>query len=299
MNRFLTTPLSTLSLVGGVYFFTMNSTVYFFGGIGDRFGYKRMIALSCFFAYICLLASAFASKLYQIFIFQGCLLGLSTGISIPLYMTLPSQWFLRLRGVATGIALAGAGIGGGIESLIVRPINAILIYSSGCAVLWTAAWLMMVERRPPGYKDIKRRWLPREIGPAFYGIALSGFFDIFGYLERRPSVDPKSILVVIPLVVMNISGGIGRVIAGRLADRLGPVNMFFTSFFLGGLAQIFVWTFARSYAAVIVFSVINGLVGCWFMGLLSVVCAQLFDPDDLATITGFMALANSPGVLCL
>jgi MFS family permease len=81
-----------------------------------------MIALSCFLGYLCLLASAFATKLYQIFLFQGCLLGLSLGISMPLYMALPSQWFLRRRGLATGIAVAGSGLGGGIESLVVRPL---------------------------------------------------------------------------------------------------------------------------------------------------------------------------------
>jgi MFS family permease len=81
-----------------------------------------MIALSCSLGYLCLLASAFATKLYQIFLFQGCLLGLSVGISMPLYMALPSQWFLRRRGLATGIAVSGAGIGGGIESLVVRPL---------------------------------------------------------------------------------------------------------------------------------------------------------------------------------
>lgn len=86
-----------------------------------------------------------------------------------------------------------------------------------------------------------------------------------------------------------------QIIAGRLADRFGAINMFFTSFFLGGLSQIFIWTFAHSYGSVIAFSVIYGLMGCWFMGLLPVVCAQLFGLDDLATITGFMVLANSPG----
>ncbi|KAJ7241673.1 major facilitator superfamily domain-containing protein [Mycena haematopus] len=274
-----------------------------------------MIALSGLLSYMCLLASAFATRLYQVFLFQGCLLGFSMGISMPLYMALPSQWFLHRRGLATGIAVAGSGIGGGIVSLIVRFLlsklgyrNTIIIYSSACAVLWTAAWFMMAERRPPGHKDIRKRWLPHNIGPVFYSIALSMFFGIFGYLSpyyfittyvksQVPTLDPTSILVVLPLVVMNMSGGAGRIIAGRFADRFGPINMFFTSFFLGGLFQIFIWTFAHSYATVIVFSVMYGFVGCWFLGLLPVVCAQLFGLNDLATITGFMILTNSPGQL--
>ncbi|KAJ7178158.1 major facilitator superfamily domain-containing protein [Mycena filopes] len=317
-NEFSDVSLSTLSLVGGLFSFSMNCTAYLFGGIGDRYGYKKMIALSCVLAYLCLIASAFATKLYQVFLFQGCLLGFSLGISMPLYMALPSQWFLKQRGLATGIAVAGSGIGGGIECLFVRPLlsglgyrNTVLIYANMCAVLWVAAWFMMAERRAPGYADIEKRWLPRNIGPEFYSIALSVFIGIFGYLspyyfittyvkDEVPTLDPKSILVVVPLVVMNMSGGIGRIIAGRLADRFGPINMFFATFFLGGLSQMFIWTFAtaaHSYAAVIVFSVVYGLVGCWFLGLLPVVCAQLFGLNDLATITGFMVLANSVGQL--
>ncbi|KAJ7908486.1 major facilitator superfamily domain-containing protein [Mycena leptocephala] len=314
-NELAGTSLSTLSLVGGVFSFCLNGASYFFGGMGERYGYKKMIALSGLLGYLCLLASAFVTQLYQIFLFQGCLLGISLGISMPLYMALPSQWFLRHRGLATGIATSGSGIGGGIGSLIVRPLlsnlgykKTMLIYSTMYAVFSIIAWFMMAERRAPGYTGIKKRWLPRKIGPEFYSITLTVFIGIFGFLspyyfittyvkDQIPSLNPKSLLVVAPLVVMNISGGIGRIIAGRMADRFGPINMFFMSFFVGGLSQMLIWTFAHSYGAVIAFSVIYGLFGCWFLGLLPVVCAQIFGVDDLATITGFMVLANSPGQL--
>jgi MFS family permease len=84
------------------------------------------------------------------------------------------------------------------------------------------------------------------------------------------------------------------VVSGLIADRIGPVNAFFTSFFLGSLLQMIGWTFARSYTGIIVFSVLNGLIGCWFLGLLPVVCAELFGIEGLSTITGFMILMNSP-----
>ncbi|KAJ7653923.1 major facilitator superfamily domain-containing protein [Mycena polygramma] len=331
-NKFPGTSLSTLSLIGGLFSSCMNFAAYLFGGIGERYGYKvplhiklaqclrlissqRMIALSGILGYLCFLASAFATKVYQVFLFQGCLLGLSLGIAMPLYMALPSQWFNRRRGLGTGIAIAGSGLGGGVVSLIVRFLlssvgyrNTMLIYSNACAVLWIAAWFMMAERRAPGYENIQKCWLPHTRGPVFYSLTLSVFFGVFGYLSPYffvssfvkdvvPGLDPKSILVVIPLVVMNISGGVGRILAGRMADQFGSINMFFASFFFGGLSQIFIWTFARSYAAVIVFSVLYGLVGCWALGLLPVVCAQLFGLNDLATITGFMVLANAPGQL--
>lgn len=46
-----------------------------------------------------------------------------------------------------------------------------------------------------------------------------------------------------------------------------------------------------------VYSVLNGLVGCWFISLIPVVCAELFGMEGLSTITGFMILMNAPGQL--
>lgn len=60
-----------------------------------------------------------------------------------------------------------------------------------------------------------------------------------------------------------------------------------------------IWTFAKSYAVILVFSILYGLIGCWFLSLLPVVCARIFGMEGLASITGVMVLANSPGiVLC-
>ncbi|PBK86442.1 MFS general substrate transporter [Armillaria gallica] len=232
------TSLSILSLAGGVQNILMNGTAYLSGGLGDRYGYKKLFILSSILTYLCLLASAFSTKLYLVFLFQGIFLGFSHGLGMPLYMSLPSQWFLEKRGVATGLAVSGSGICGGVSSLIVRKLlstvgfrKTMLIYSSMHAVIWITALCWLKE----------------------------------------------------------------RILAGRLADYFGPINIFFSSFFFGGLFQLLIWTFAKTYASIIVFSILNGLVGCWFLSLLPVVCAELFGVQGLSTITGSMVLANSPG----
>ncbi|KAF5346416.1 hypothetical protein D9758_012748 [Tetrapyrgos nigripes] len=232
-NMFPESKLSVLSTIGGSMNFTMNASSYFFGGMGDRFGYKKMIGISCFLAYACLLASAFSTKMYHVFLFQGGLLGLSQGIALPLYVSLPSQWFDKRRGLATGIAVSGAGIGAGIESLIVRPLlvnlglrRTMIIYSSMHALVWTIAWFLIKERIPRGRRantnQTKKRWLPKKVTGSFYSVALSMFFGIFGYLspyyfsstytrQMAPNIDPSSLLISIPLVLMTFSLGFGRV----------------------------------------------------------------------------------------
>lgn len=106
---------------------------------------------------------------------------------------------------------------------------------------------------------------------------------IFGYLIpyfflttyttlNCPELDPNSISPAVPLVLANFFsssrrslaaaplltilfvGGCGRIFAGILADRFGPVNMLFLSFFLGGLFQITLWPYAHTYASINVFA---------------------------------------------
>lgn len=47
---------------------------------------------------------------------------LTPGLAVPLFLSLPSQWFWKHRGLASGITMGGAGLGGGISVLIVRRL---------------------------------------------------------------------------------------------------------------------------------------------------------------------------------
>lgn len=115
----------------------------------------------------------------------------------------------------------------------------------------------------------------------FYSLSISIAIAIFGYLTpfyfitsftraTVPSIPANSILLALPLVIMNFAGGLGRITAGFLADRLGPVNCLFLSFFLGGLFQLVIWTFATSFGSIFVFSALYGFVGASFLSLLPV-----------------------------
>lgn len=113
-----------------------------------------------------------------------------------------------------------------------------LIYSGIMAALWTIALFCLKERHRPGYRTEKKRWLPQNVDGAFYSVALSVFVGLFGYLASSlapfscrlsdfkqspfyfittytkqfvPSLDPKSLLVALPLILMNFCAGFGRV----------------------------------------------------------------------------------------
>lgn len=179
-----------------------------------------MIAIGSACTFVTLIISAFAShSLSALFIFQGFLLGLSQGISMPLILSFPAQWFYKKRGMATGLAASGktsqaarevqarrrfhlltlvlssgSGIGGGIASLIMRALlpkigyrNTMLVYAglNGCS--WLGAWFLLKSRLPPlaaGQRRVPKHWLPRGLwtSSTWWSWILCVFVGIFGYL---------------------------------------------------------------------------------------------------------------------
>ena len=182
---------------------------------------QRMIVLGCVLTFVSVLGASFSTKLYQIFLCQGVFQGISQGISMPMYMALPSQWFLRRRALATGVAVSGAGIGGAIGSLIMRPLyvvlhpqrtselcspffffriaklgyrHALLIYACVNAFFTAIACMLLKVRPPPWQRTAKKRWLPRKVDGRFWSIFLGIMIAQFGYLVSTPSALPPCLL---------------------------------------------------------------------------------------------------------
>lgn len=111
-------------------------------------------------------------------------------------MSMPSQYFLRRRGLATGLSTCGAGIGGALSSLVMRGVLPVLgyrntllvsailfhrgikpsvgeganrrcyqVYLGINTVVWVFAWFLLQERLPPlkvgQTSRVSRNWLPK------------------------------------------------------------------------------------------------------------------------------------------
>lgn len=205
---------ATINTVQGLANFSATSIAFIAGRLGDRYGYKRMIAskssrpprmytsrtdqctVGSILSFLSLIASSFSTSLVELFLFQGAALGLSGGLSFPLVISLPSQWFQRRRGLATGIAISGSGIGGAALAAIVRAMlprvgyrNVYLILAFVHGLLFIVAWFLLEVRERPlrdGKVKVPRDWLPSGVwrDVAFYAISLSVLLSIFGYLVR-------------------------------------------------------------------------------------------------------------------
>ncbi|KDE05180.1 hypothetical protein MVLG_04422 [Microbotryum lychnidis-dioicae p1A1 Lamole] len=319
-NHYPNLSLATLNGVMGVAAFLMNAFAFISGRLGDKFGYRPIIAIGSILYIIALVASALSvDRLPLLFLFLGVGVGISVGCTFPLVCALPSQWFLKRRGFASGIAVSGTGLGGAMASLIMRSLlpklgfkKMLLVYAGINAFTTASAFTLLRTREPlrlPGQPRVTKNWLPKGVwrDGTFYSFIACVFVGIFGYLVPYAFLVTYTVKVVpnlgtglkpaAPLIVANAASGIGRICAGLVADRAGPVNMLFASWFFGGLLQVLFWPRATSFDAIIAFSALYGFTGAWFVSLLPMAAAQLFGMEGLSTIVGFIILVNAPGQL--
>ncbi|SCV67804.1 BQ2448_5415 [Microbotryum intermedium] len=349
-NHYPHLSLATLNGVMGIAAFLMNGFAFISGRLGDKFGYRPIIAIGSVLYIIALVASALSvDRLPLLFLFLGVGVGIAVGCTFPLVCALPSQWFLKRRGFASGIAVSGTGLGGAMASLIMRSLlprlvslnserllcvedmsltsagrnvrlltipqgfkKMLLVYAGINAFTTAAAFPLLRTCEPPrlpGQPRAAKNWLPKGVWKdgTFYSFIACVFVGIFGYLVPYAFLVTYTVKIVpnlgtglkpaAPLIVANAASGIGRICAGLVADRAGPVNMLFASWFFGGLLQLLFWPRATSFDAIMVFSALYGFTGAWFVSLLPMAAAQLFGMEGLSTIVGFMILVNAPGQL--
>ncbi len=106
------------------------------GWLLDRYGPRRMMPLGALILGLALAASSQINALWQLYLTFGVMaaLGVSMLQSVPNTVVI-SNWFVRNRGTAIGLALSGSGLG----QLVLTPLTQWLIVNYG----WRAAYLAL------------------------------------------------------------------------------------------------------------------------------------------------------------
>ncbi|KAG0373163.1 hypothetical protein BGX24_012053 [Mortierella sp. AD032] len=125
--------VGTLNVVG------MDLTGPITGQFADHFGYRISALVGALIMGASLVATSFSTKVWQLYIFQGILYGLGASLAFFPSLSLPSQWFKKRRGFATGIVVAGGGFGG----LIMSPVTTALFTKIGYR--WTVRTMAIVH----------------------------------------------------------------------------------------------------------------------------------------------------------
>ncbi|KAG0346907.1 hypothetical protein BG005_000460 [Podila minutissima] len=304
---------SAVSWIGTLSFGFMYICGSVFSLFGARIGYRKMICTGSFFVGGGLVAASFATEIWQLYLSQGILYGLGAAMANPCILAAPAQWFVRRRGMASGIAISGSGVGGLIFSLLVEKMNAAIGYRWCLRVLGIVVFCSMMtagtfirQFNVPGKKAVivSMADLQTMRQPAFIIMVSGVLLTSFGYftpLNLLPSYAVDHNLSKAQGAMLNsfLNGAsfFGRFAGGVFGDRFGLVNLTLCCVAASALTTLVIWMFATSLPVLLVYVILYGLMGGGFISLLAPVLAEQFGVSNLTILVGVTFGVNGLGSL--
>lgn len=293
------------------------------GRLSDKFGPRVVLITSGAFLGLGYLLMSQVGSILQLYLFYGIVVGTGMTGDVPVLATV-ARWFVKRRGVVTGITKAGAGLG-----MVIIPLLAgWLISSSG----WRNAYIVigiislvgivpaaLFLKRDPGQIgelpdgvteleavdaniDTRQFSLGEAMGTRqFWIFAAIWFILIFCtqivMVHIAPHVIELGISPTIAAIILSVIGGTSilvRLVTGGISDRLGNKSVFImaVSFLIASL----VWVqFARETWMFYLFATLYGVAHGANYTLLSPTLAELFGLRSLGVILGVITFSGNIG----
>lgn len=298
------------------------------GRLNDRFG-PRIILTGCsLFLGLGYLLMSQISAIWQLYLFYGVIVAMGTsGGYVPLASTV-ARWFVKRRGLMTGITVSGIGIG----TMIMPPVANWLISSYGwrtcyiiIGILVSVLIILAAQflRRDPGQIG-QVPYDEEEVDTSHLNLADGGFslreairlrqfwmlcamllcFGVSVQVIMVHIVPHATDLAISPASAANILaiiGGVsvtGRIIMGSVGDRIGSKPAITICFIMMLVALL--WLLAtKELWMFYLFAVIFGFAYGGWAALLSLIVAELFGLSSLGVILGavisVMAVGEAAG----
>ncbi|MFC1976888.1 MFS transporter [Chloroflexota bacterium] len=295
------------------------------GRITDKYG-PRVVLITCgLFMGLGILLMSQVSALWQLYLFSGVMVGVGmSAADIPIVTTV-ARWFVKRRGMMTGITKVGAGIG-----IIVVPLLANWLISSygwrsaytiiGTIVSVVVVSMALLFKRDPGQIgelpdgatevpatesnnahqfSVKEAMATRQ----FWLFSVAWFSFMFCMqvimLHIVPHITDLGISTTIAATIVSVIGGfsiLGRLGLASLSDSLGTKSAYMITFSL--LVISLLWLqFAGEAWMFYLFAALYGTAHGASFALISPMVAGLFGLQSLGTILGVILFVGTFGNL--
>jgi MFS family permease len=292
--------------------------------LNDKFGPRIVLTGSGFLFGFGFLLMSKISAIWQLYLLYGVFIaiGVSTAF-VPLTSTV-ARWFIKRRGVMTGIVVAGVGIG----TTIAPPLTNWLISSHGwrnCYIIVGAAVLIVIVcaaqflRRDPSQMGLPpyggRQITGQSLNMGTEGISFRGAIRTRQlwvlcaiYFCYYFTVSAVMVHVVIHAIGVGISPGkaagilsiigggsiVSKIMMGGIADRVGNKKTIMICFVMLSIA-LFLLMITKGEMMFYLFAVILGLAYGGLATLMSPIVAELFGLRSHGTILGLVFAVDSIG----
>ena len=226
------------------------------------------------------IGASFATRIWQLYITQGILIGCGIGFLYIPSLPVLSQWFAKRRSMANGISAAGSGVGGalfawGTEAVIQSLGVGWALRITGFMALVANALAILVIR------DRNQTIRPTQLGfdttlLRQYRVILLlswAFCSMFGYIVLLFSLSDFALSIGLSrsqatdmIGLLNVGTAIGRPLIGIFSDRWSRIDTAGVLTLLCGVSCFAFWVPATSYGLTAFFVILCGaIVGVFWM----------------------------------
>jgi len=317
-------PRASLAGAHSVAFLLMGFLGIFVGRLNDRFGPRVLLTVTALFFGMGLFLMSTADSLWQVYLFYGIMVGIGLSPVDVIALSTTARWFVRRRGMITGMVKVGTGAG----QFFIPLASSFLILSFG----WRTSYILLavfVTLMLAGTGQIMRRdpslmgLLPdgdTQIGTAgsdslerglslgealrtrqFWTICFTNLTVVFCLMTIMLHTTPHAMDIGIPAttaasVLSTIAGAsiIGRLIIGFVADRAGYRTCMIICIMV--LISAFLWLqVADKLWRLYLFAVFYGMGHGGYFTLISPLVAEHFGIRSHGVLFGIVLFAGTFG----
>lgn len=294
------------------------------GRLSDKFGPKVVLVAGGLLTGLGYLLVSQASSIWQLYLFYGLILGIGlSSIDTPVLSTI-ARWFVKKRGMATGIAKVGVGLG----ILVISPLAGWLVSGYG----WRSAFLVIGILSLLGI--VSSGWLlkrdPRQIGqlpdgttqieetssitsqPQFSVLKAIGTrqFWLFSAVWFITAFCAMTVLghtaayatdlgisTTVASAILGAIGGfsiLGRLGMGSVSDKMGNKSVFIISTSLMAISLLWL-QFAKNEWMLFLFAAVYGIAHGALFTAVTPMLAELFGVESLGAIAGIVIFIGRIG----
>lgn len=295
------------------------------GPLADRWGSRRLAVIGMILTGVGMAVASTARSLAEVYTAYGLGVGLGVGCSYVPVLGAVQRWFVRRRGLASGLAVSGIGVG----TLVMPPLASLFIETlgwrhaylvlGGLAAVIGAGMALMIENDPrdrglcPDGDPLQSG--ARSVQPAgasvseairsrrFVGLYAACLICSFGlfvpFVHLVPyaldhGVPPSS--AVLLLGAIGVGSTAGRFFLGGLADRMGR-RLALLAMFVGMALALAIWAFSTALWPLAAFALAYGVFYGGFVAFLPALVTDYFGGRNVGGIIGILYTSVAFGTL--
>ncbi|GKZ36518.1 hypothetical protein AbraIFM66950_007636 [Aspergillus brasiliensis] len=282
----------------------------------DAMGPRALILAGTVCTLIGIFSFSVCKEYYQFFLAFSILTGLGSSLLLTPSMACVAHWFMKRRGLATGVAFIGSGFGGVIFPLILQSLLPRVGWGWSIRILafvllvFCAISVAFCRSRVPPRKGAETTWRDTLPDPSIFldgtgAMALTTFGVLFTdlayflpityvpsyyidrqHLSQKEALTGSAAFAYQLLAILNAASCGGRYVAGDLADRFGRYNTMIISLFFCTVSVLCFWlpdivvSHLENDTLLIIFVVLFGFCSGSNVSLTPICLGQLCDTQE-------------------